>query len=71
MNQNPGKLQAVKTSDETFVLTENYRFAYFGSFIFDFNEMDSSGLSLDDIIKKKKITKTGFRNKKPLKAKKP
>lgn len=34
--------------------------------------MDSASLSLDEIIKKKKITtKTGFRNKKQLKTKKP
>lgn len=33
--------------------------------------MDSTSLSLDDIIKSKKITKGGFRSKKPIKTKKP
>ncbi|XP_031625396.1 polymerase delta-interacting protein 3-like [Contarinia nasturtii] len=33
--------------------------------------MDASGLSLDEIIKKKKITKSGFRTKKVTKTKKP
>lgn len=33
--------------------------------------MDSTALSLDEIIKKKKITKTGFRTKKVANGKKP